>query len=161
MMKKIGTIVIAAAMISCFILPVTADTEETIITMDLDDTASFTVGKTGELTNKNWSFTGSSGGTNTSEEYTIQNDGSIAINVTVVGTNSSDWSLNDTADHNNFTVAHNLSGSFTNILTSEADFITNFADDASDTFHFEVELPTTVSTVAQQQTTITFEATAC
>lgn len=161
MMKKIGTIVIAAAMVGCFILPVTADSDYTTITMDLQDDGAI------EVDPQTWDLSGAAGSIQ-STTFWLNNTGNVTMAVEVETnetTDSGDWTLNETgiSAHNTYYIQHQYDGNTWVNVTNTSTTIDGALspEDGSDSteFSMRVGLPPTVSTNVQQTTRVTFTAT--
>jgi hypothetical protein len=99
--------------------------------------------------------------TNTTD-FTLDNNGTVQVDVTVVGTNSAGWTLDTSAGHNQFALDYKLNdtGDWTDITTTPVTFASDLAHDQYKEFGLQIALPTTTSQTSTQNLQITFTATA-
>lgn len=150
-------------MLACAFAPTyQAQTDDLILYMQPSGTASIDVYNTSEgIGNQaSWYFPDGLGDTNSTaaDHYTLENDGDVNVDVSVNATNTTDWTLNTTADHNKFHVE--TDNPDVNLDWTFQSFVTDLAVDGTEPFGLTLSMPTTSSTNNLQTSTITFEATA-
>jgi len=116
------------------------------------------------ITPDNWNLTNQPLNTNISTPLTyfsIDNNGTVTVEVNVGCTNSTNWILNTTPGHNQFNLQYRFQsiGNWTTIL-SNTTFLTDFSYNDIEYFGFNLYMPTTSSTSAKQTWQINFVATA-
>ncbi len=96
---------------------------------------------------------------NTSLSYfTINNTGSLAVDIEVNATNSNNWTLASTPAHNQFNLSYNKGSGWNPINFTSSLFYSNLEMGSSVSFGLQLYMPTSSSTLDTQQTIITFTA---
>ena len=158
-MKKIMAICVMMATVLAFLMPIGVADDTTEINMSLTDTAEIIVETVGN--SKYWNFSGATGTTHTSNDtYWLNNTGAVQVDITIVATDPTDWTLEVAPGANQFTLMQNETGGWIDIPEgTPVAFKTDFAGSASTTFEYQVELPTSATVSTSQQTIVTFAAT--
>jgi hypothetical protein len=159
MRKQILAILVATAMACAFAPIVAADNTETIeVTLSPNTSANITCNKTA------WAPGCGIGGTNqTSTTWgDLDNSGTVAVSVTIVGEDTAAWAINNTAaGHNIFYAEYNPASAGWNGYDDNAEtFDANIAYNEHVVFGLGIGMPTSTSVSATQSYTITFVATA-
>ena len=164
-MRKVAAIAIAFALLLAFTIPIGIADDTTEINMSIIGSADIIV--VNETGGTYWGINGSYnqiegtlGTVMNSSKHIITNNGTVNVAVTINATDATNWTLENTAGHNQFVVKHNQTGSWTTIPEATATiFMTDLAWNGTNEFWFQLELPTTSESPEIQLTTVTFEAT--
>ncbi len=94
--------------------------------------------------------------------FTLDNNGTVQVDVTIVGNNSEGWILSTSPGYNQFVMKFRLNNSDNWILitTSPIVFCYNLSHDEYKQFGLQLSLPTSTSETTKQNWKITFTATA-
>jgi len=159
-MKKIVVGLLITTLILSM-LSVQAGTETITITMDPQETINI------ECNQSAWDPSAKLGENEaTSATWgNLTNEGDVAVLVNISATNSTGWTLENTAGHNQFNLSWTTDGSaFTLITTDDQTFDANIPASGQSgnytTFGLKLYMPTSTSTGDVQTSTITFTATA-
>ena len=156
-MKKLIAILVACLLMSMVPMAM-ADSDDIVVTMDPQATADVYVNQTA------WSPSCAIAGTeSTSATWgLLQNNGTCDCNVTVKATDSANWTLEDAEGHNQFELdilGGNAIGLTTEDQVFEDPLEANLQGGYQITFGLKVDMPTSSSVSASQESTITFTAT--
>jgi hypothetical protein len=91
--------------------------------------------------------------------FNLDNAGSIQVDVVVSATNTTDWTLDTTPNHDQFNMSFNHGSGWTLLDVTSGTFKSNLAYDASVDFGLQVFMPTSSSTNTSQESIVTFVAT--
>lgn len=159
-MRKLLAILIATAFVCAFTPMVLADEETIVVTLTPGGTADITVAPgTQDGEGATIGTTGTSGVT----DFNLSNVGTIPVDVTIEATDTDAWTLEAAADHNMFQLNYNITV-WTAIGTGPAAFTGDLPAEPGGIYYvlfgLQVIMPTSTSTNAAQETTITFTGTA-
>jgi hypothetical protein len=155
--KKIYAIAIVALLLTWLVPSVgSADSDSINITLTPSGSIEINVNRT------HWTFEVPLNTTgNTSLDWgLIENNGTIAAYVEVMGTNTSDWTLGTAQGHNQFNLSYIYNATVTgNITLEQGVFIDNLGAGENETFGLKVHMPVSTSVPTNQTTTIYFIGT--
>jgi len=163
-MRKLIAILIATVMACTFVPLVGAHQDTIVVTLTPSGTVNI------DVTPGTWNGAGAtigSTGTSGATDFNLSNIGTVPVDVTIEAIDTTAWELDiATPAHDQFTLAFNVSvaGTWTHFDETPVAFIGDLPVSAEAQnwalFALEVEMPTSTSTNAAQETTITFTGTA-
>lgn len=163
-MKKILAVLIACIFVGMLFVPssIGEDTEYLEIYLTNYASAAIDVWNTSDASGDATWYPGCGIGGNdstTGDYYNLSNEGTVQVDVTIAGANTTDWTLGTSAGHNVTNVSYDVSGTW-DVFTWEAEsFADNLAWDEWQNFDLQIYMPTSTSTATNQTITVTFTAT--
>ena len=115
------------------------------------------------VTPKVWDGGGASIGENrstASDAFTVENNGTVYVDISVEATDTTNWVLLSTPAHNQFQMQWTFGAGWYNLGLTPSPFIDALACGEIQPFGLKIFMPTSSSTSTNQTSTITFTATA-
>jgi hypothetical protein len=161
MRKQILAILVATAFIGCFIPMAGAQSDQAIINVTLNPTATVDISCNQSV----WASSAALGTSDATERAgdwaNITNAGNVQVSVSVKAADADEvWTIGATAAHNVFHINVTGTNAVEPLTAAPQSFYANMAVDAYTHFGLALDMPTTSSTNASQHFAITFQATA-
>lgn len=155
-MKKIIVSIFAIMMISTFMMPASADEEQTI-TITIENYAEASI----KLNETEWATSAPLDDSET-ELFNLENNGSVTVDVDIKATDTTNWVIQSDPGHNIFALRYNNTGGAVGdveITNADLTFYEGLAHDGDVDFVLTLLLPVTSSVASAQEITVTFTAT--
>ena len=163
-MKKILAVATVVCLMGLFAFPsaIGGETDDLIIYLTNDSSADINVWNTSAGAGQATWYPGCGIGGNdatTGDFYNLSNEGTVQVDVTIAGANTTDWTLGTSPGHNVTNVSYDISGTW-NVFTWESEtFVDDLAWNEWQNFDLQIYMPTSTSTANNQEITVTFTAT--
>jgi len=161
-MKKVEIGILIGILLVGILQPVLAESDTVTVTVTPSGTVSITISPT----SVDFGTVAYGSSVNTTTNYfTLSNNGTLAVSVTVKGSNTTSWTLGSTPAYNVFRLIVTKNSAWGDadditLTTSDQTFLSSLEPDNSQTFGLKLDMPTGGDTTAQQTITVTFTATA-